>query len=134
MNADLAQELLNELGSSLEHLETQQDALLQFMKDKGLLPEDEFAPYLAQAGKASGVRWRVAHVRLDSLLSRERQEEEKRKENAEHQKGAAQGASVQPQGGEAKKSDEGDGDEAAGRSAEAKTNGAGEDTPPSKTV
>ena len=65
MNADLARELLNELGSSLENLETQQAAILQFLKDSGTLTDDQFAPYLTQAGKASGVRWRAARLRLD---------------------------------------------------------------------
>ena len=68
MNVDLAQELLNELGSSLEKLETQHAALFQFLKDKGMLTDDQFAPYLAQAGKASSVRWRAAHIRLESLF------------------------------------------------------------------
>lgn len=35
MNVDLAQELFNELSSSLEKLETQFAALLQFLKDNG---------------------------------------------------------------------------------------------------
>jgi uncharacterized membrane-anchored protein len=84
MNADLAQELLNELGSSLENLETQQAALLQFLKDTGVIKDEQFAPYLTQAGKASSVRWRAARVRLDSLISRERDEEEKRAEKEKH--------------------------------------------------
>jgi|GEM_PF-5355509 len=35
MNSHLAQELLNELGSSLESLETRNTALLQFLNDRG---------------------------------------------------------------------------------------------------
>jgi uncharacterized protein YdaU (DUF1376 family) len=85
MNVDLAQELLDELGSSLENLETQHAALFQFLKDKGMLTDDQFAPYLAQAGKASSVRWRAAHIRLESLFRNERQKEEKLRENEQHQ-------------------------------------------------
>jgi len=56
MDVHLAEELLNELGSSLEMLETQQGALLQFLKDKGVITDEQFAPYLTQAGNASNVR------------------------------------------------------------------------------
>jgi hypothetical protein len=90
MNVDLAQELLNELGLSLQSLETEQAALLQFLKDNGVLTDDQFAPYLAQAGKASSVRWRAAHVRLEHLFSSERQKEEKLRETAKRQTGAGQ--------------------------------------------
>ena len=96
MKADLAQELLDELGSSIENLETQQTALLQFLKDNGLLTDDQFAPYLAQAGKASGVRWRAARIRLERLFSTELQKEEKREEKEQPQTDAEQ-ASTQNQ-------------------------------------
>jgi hypothetical protein len=56
MNADLAQELLNELGSSLERLEAQHNALLHFLKDKNVITDDQLAPYLSQAGDVSSVR------------------------------------------------------------------------------
>ena len=69
MNVDLAHELLNELGLSLEHLETQQAALMQFLKDEGIVTDNKLAPYLTQAGKASNVRWRAARVRLERLIS-----------------------------------------------------------------
>jgi hypothetical protein len=77
MNVDLAQELLNELGTSLEDLETQQAALFQFLKDRGVVTEDQLAPYLNQAGKASNVRWRAARVRLERLISAEKVSEER---------------------------------------------------------
>ncbi len=69
MDVHLAQELLNELGSSLENLETQQAALLQFLKDEGIVSDERLAPYLNQAGNASNVRWRAAHVRLEHIFS-----------------------------------------------------------------
>jgi hypothetical protein len=65
----IAQEILDELFSSLEALETQSAALLQFVKAKGLASEQELAPYLEQAGNASNIRWRAARVRIDHLLS-----------------------------------------------------------------
>ena len=76
MNVDLAQELLSELGSSLENLETQHAALLQFLKDNEIVTDDQFAPYLARAENASSVRWRAARIRLESLFRNERQKEE----------------------------------------------------------
>jgi hypothetical protein len=81
MNVDLAQELLNELGASLEDLETKHAALFQFLKDKEILTDDQISPYLEQAGKASSVRWRAAHIRLESLFRSERQKEEELGEN-----------------------------------------------------
>jgi len=101
MNADLGQELLNELGSSLEDLETQHAALLQFLKDDGIVTDDRLAPYLTQAGKASDVRWRAARIRLARLFSAEKQKEEQLAEKEQHPVGVAQ-APVQNQGKEAK--------------------------------
>jgi hypothetical protein len=90
MNVDLAKELLNELGSPLENLEAQQAALLQFLKDAGIVTEDQLAPYLTQSGKASNVRWRAARIRLERLFSAEEQRELQLAEKAQHQAVAAQ--------------------------------------------
>jgi hypothetical protein len=107
MNVDLAHELLNELGSSLERLEAQHAAVLQFLKDAGVVTDDKLAPYLAQAGISSDVRWRAVRVRLERLISTQQQREEQLAEKERHQAGAAQ-ASVQNQGKEASsKNDEG---------------------------
>ena len=84
MNVDLAQELLNVLGSSLENLETQHAALLQLLKDNGVVTDDQLAPYLARAGKASNVRWRAAHIRLDRLFDTEKQKEEQLAQKDQH--------------------------------------------------
>ena len=102
MNVDLAQELLDELGSSLKNLETEQAALLQFLKDNGVLSDEQFAPYLEQAGKASSVRWRAAHTRLERLFSSERQKEEELREDEKRQADAGL-ASTQNQNHESDK-------------------------------
>ena len=105
MNVDLAQELLNELGSSLEDLETQHAALLQFLKDQDIVTDDQLASYLTQAGKTSNVRWRATRVRLERLFSTEKQNEEQLAEKVQRQAGAAQ-APFQNQGKEAKSKNE----------------------------
>jgi hypothetical protein len=62
-------ELLGELFSSIEDLETQSAGILQFLKGKGLATDEELAPYLRQAADASNVRWRAARIRMEALLA-----------------------------------------------------------------
>jgi hypothetical protein len=69
MDEKIVQEVLHQLFSSLEALDTQSTAVLQFLKDKGLVNDEEFRPYLERAGNASGVRWLAARVRIDHLLA-----------------------------------------------------------------
>lgn len=90
MNVRAAQELLHELGSSLETLETKQEALLQFLKDKGMVSDDQLRPYLDRAGNASDVRWRAVRVRLEHLLSAENKEEQTFAEKERAQNPSAQ--------------------------------------------
>ena len=69
MDENIAREILDELFSSLEILETQSAAILRFVKDKRLASEQELASYFEQAGNTSNVRWRAARVRIDHLLA-----------------------------------------------------------------
>jgi len=97
VNVDLIQELVNELTSSLEDIETQQRALFQFLKDRGDFTDEQFTAYLSQAGKASGVRWRAVRVRLDHLIEGEKAREEKA---AEAEQERNQGKDKPASGGE----------------------------------
>jgi len=78
-NIDPIKEVLNELFSHLERLETQSDAILQFLKEKKRITDKQLAPYLEQAGNASNVRWRAARVRIEHLLSSMETKEEETK-------------------------------------------------------
>ncbi|MGB9123481.1 MAG: hypothetical protein WCE73_22895, partial [Candidatus Angelobacter sp.] len=76
MNNEAMKEVLNELFSHLEKLETQTEAILQFLKEKKRVTDKQLASYLEQAGNASGVRWRAARVRINHLLEPEHPEKE----------------------------------------------------------
>jgi hypothetical protein len=68
-NPEPIKEILDELFSLLESLETQTLALTQFLKDQGIATDKKLAPYLDQAGNASSVKWRAARARMHYLLS-----------------------------------------------------------------
>jgi hypothetical protein len=69
MDIKAAEAFLDQLFSSLESLETQSAAVLQFLKQQNGATDEQLAPYFKQAGNASNVRWRAARLRLMSLLS-----------------------------------------------------------------
>jgi chemotaxis protein histidine kinase CheA len=61
-------EILDELFSLLESLETQNLALTQFLKDQGIATDEKLSPYLDRAGNTSSVKWRAARARMQYLL------------------------------------------------------------------
>ena len=48
MDEKMVQEILDELFSSLEALETRSTAVLEFLKDKGLATDEELAPHFSR--------------------------------------------------------------------------------------
>src|SRR6267143_6853745 len=68
-NNNFVQEIFHDLFSSMEALETQNTAILQFLKDKGIATDEELASHLEEAGDASSVRWRGVRVRADYLFA-----------------------------------------------------------------
>src|SRR5437667_3573526 len=69
MDESIAQQLFDELLPALESLETQSAALLQILKDKKIVNDQELEPFFQQAGKASNVRWRATRLRIERLIS-----------------------------------------------------------------
>ena len=120
MNSEIANEIMEELSSAVERIETQSAAVLDFIKEKGIAKDEELAPYLERAAAASNVRWRATRVRLAHLFAgieksereakeHEQRPEQKKSEEREHarkspsaqkvnQEGSAPGA---PQGSKA---------------------------------
>jgi hypothetical protein len=89
-----SREAFIDLLSYLERLETQTGAMLQVLKDKGIVTDEQLAPYLEQSGKASDVRMRGARARMEHLFTADetakpaaeattRQQEGKRQEQPE---------------------------------------------------
>jgi hypothetical protein len=68
MNSTPLKEMLSELFTMLEALETQGAAVLLLMKDQGVT-DQQLAPYLERSGNASNVKWRAARMRMEYLLS-----------------------------------------------------------------
>lgn len=62
-------EVLDDLYTLLESIETQNIAILQFLKDQKIAPDEKLRPYLEQAGNASSVKWRAARARMNHLFA-----------------------------------------------------------------
>jgi hypothetical protein len=96
-NPEPIKEILDELFSLLETLETQSLGLTQFLKDQGIATDEKLAPYLDRAGNASSVKWRAARARMQYLLSpvakksddQEKEKEKEKDKNKEPEKPAA---------------------------------------------
>lgn len=84
MDSKTSDEIVEELSSTLQRIDTQSAAVLEFIKAKGLATDDELAPYLQRAAAASNVRWRAVRVRVEYLLAgREKNEIHAEEEKAE---------------------------------------------------
>lgn len=69
MSEDSTKQIFSDLFRYLEVLETQNAAMLQFLKDKKVIKESQFGSYLEQAAAATDVKWRAARVRMEHLLA-----------------------------------------------------------------
>src|ERR1700689_2418520 len=69
MDAATAKQIFADLFSVLEDAGQKCIGLLEFLKGKGIATDEELAPYLEGAGRASSVRLLAARVRMEYLLS-----------------------------------------------------------------
>jgi hypothetical protein len=68
MDEDSTRQSFAELFSYLEAIEAQSAAVLHFLQEKGIASEEELAPHLERAAKASSVRWTAVRARINRLL------------------------------------------------------------------
>jgi len=69
MDANPVEQALKELLPYLEDMETRSQAILQLLRDRERVSDEQLAPYLEQASRISNVKWRAARVRMEHLLS-----------------------------------------------------------------
>lgn len=78
MDSKIAEQILDELAPTFEAIESRSDAILHFLKDKGIADDEQLAPYLEQAAAASNVRWRALRVRMGRLFAMAEKSDEER--------------------------------------------------------
>jgi hypothetical protein len=93
-DANPIKEVFDELFTLLETLETQNSAVLKFLKDQGIATEQKLAAYLEQAGNASSVKWRAARVRMEYLLSPSPGDAKTKEKEKEKEKGQPKQAAI----------------------------------------
>jgi len=69
MDEKIVAQILDELFSSFEKLETDSAAILLLLQHEGIATKERLAPYLEQSSRMSEVRWRAARVRMGALLA-----------------------------------------------------------------
>ena len=69
MSENPTEQVLSDLFRYIEVLETQNRAILQLLRDRGIVTDEQFAPYLETAATASDVKWRAARVRMEHLFT-----------------------------------------------------------------
>ncbi len=68
MDPEILQQVLDELFPTLEAMETQNAAILQFLEERYVLSDEDLAPFLEKAGNASSVRWLGTRLRVKHIL------------------------------------------------------------------
>lgn len=64
-------EALEELLDYLEQVETQSGAVLQVLRDMGMISDENFRPYLEKASNATSVKSRAIRARFDFLFTKD---------------------------------------------------------------
>lgn len=93
MNPQLIEEILDELDPIFQNADASA-GIVRLLKEKGIVNDDELAPYLEQATTAGSIKWRATRLRLARLLesavkAMEEELEEKQKKATE-EAGAAE--------------------------------------------
>jgi hypothetical protein len=85
----IVKQIFAEIFSSVEDVEAQSAAILQFLKDKGMANDEELAPYFERAKTSSGVRWVAIRARIEYLLSSVIKKEEEKESASQDEKPAS---------------------------------------------